>query len=405
VILTTEQDRELSLAKNKSAKFRDKARTHKRSAEAPAIHEKRADEGHHKRLISLDAFRGLTILGMLLVNNISLDTSTPKNLMHAGWNQGVNLADLVFPWFLFIVGVAIPYSYASHKRKGRSTWQYFGKAFWRALTLVALGCLIDSSLAKKPIFDLSVLQLIGLAYLIAALLSWTATRYKLAVAAVLLVGHWALIEFFPVPGVGKGLVAESANAIKYINDTYLRVYHLNGLLSLAPTAALALIGSCFGDILRRDNLGQWRKAAYIIAAGLVIAGLGLLWDKNLPFNKTIWSSSYILFTGGLAAIGLGAFYVLIDISGRPFWAFPLVVLGMNAIVAYVAPILVKAYILQVWRWRLPNGHDIPLQQAFLNYCIALAGRSGGGWMYTVAYIVFWWLVLFFLYRKKVFLRV
>src|SRR5437016_3794637 len=123
-----------------------------------------------RRLASLDAFRGLAIVGMLLVNNVALDTATPRPLTHAPWNGGVYFADLVYPWFLLIVGVAIPFSAGAARAKGVPSWRYDLKIVGRAVTLLLLGCLIDSSTWKYPTFDLGVLQLIGLSYLVGALL-------------------------------------------------------------------------------------------------------------------------------------------------------------------------------------------------------------------------------------------
>src|SRR5437773_1550708 len=141
----------------------------------------------------------MAILGMLLVNNIALDTATPRPLTHAPWNGGLYFADLVFPWFLLIVGVAIPFSAASARAKGVPSWRYDLKILTRVVTLFLLGCLIDSSTYRYPTFDLGVLQLIGLSYLMAALLYDLPLFRRLLVAAALLTTHWAAIRFLPIP--------------------------------------------------------------------------------------------------------------------------------------------------------------------------------------------------------------
>lgn len=361
-------------------------------------------EQRRQRLLSLDAFRGLTILGMLLVNNVALDTATPKHLMHAGWNEGVTFADMVFPWFLFILGVAIPYSLASHRKKGLPAGAYATKAVSRAIILVLLGCLIDSTIAKRPVFDLGVLQIIGLAYMIAAILALASTWLRLLIAVLLLLGHWAVIRFTPVPGAGAGAFSESANAIKHIN-TYLQAYNLQGLVSVAPTAALALIGSAIGQILHSGTVAPVRKSLYVVLIGCVLAWLGWFWNSTLPFSKPLWTGSYILYTAGLAGVALGLFYLMIDVKRWQVWCFPLVVFGMNAITAYVAPILVKIYVMQGWNWYPPHGPSLPLQQAYLKWTTGMAGNYAGGWIYTVSYILFWWLILLAMYRKKIFLKI
>lgn len=364
------------------------------TAENPPI------SGGSSRLASLDAFRGLTIFGMLLVNNIPLGKYSPKQLTHAAWNQGVNIADLVFPWFLFIVGVAIPFSAASHARKGIPRWRYNLKAFSRTFWLVILGLLLDSSIARQPVLGLGVLQLIGLSYLVGALVYPFRTWERLLLAGLLLFGHWGLIRFYDVPGTGAGVFTEQSNAISYINTRYLAQYHLKGLISVVPASAMVLLGTAAGDFIRSDELKQAQKGLYLMAAGIILTAAGLLWNLDLPFNKPVWTASYIVYTAGLAGIVLGAMYLAIDTNKFGWWAFPLVVFGSNAIMAYVIPILAKVYILQSWTL----GSET-LQQAFLGKLTSGYGQIQGGWLYTGIYIAFWWLVLLWMHRKKLYLRV
>ncbi len=362
-------------------------------------------EAKSSRLVSLDAFRGLTIVGMLLVNNIMLDTATPKQFTHAGWNEGLNFADLVFPWFLFIVGVAIPYAIASHKKKGLPLWKFDLKALSRAVTLVLLGCLIDSSIYRRPIFDLNVLQLIGLAYLVAALMYELPVVRRLIVAGILLLAHWATIRFLPIPGVGAGIFTESQNIINHFNQVYLQPYHLNGLTSVITTSALAMIGTVIGDILRAEPDDRRMKLIRLVVSGSILTIIGAVWSLDVPFNKPLWTSSYVVYSTGLGILVLSAFYLLIDMRGWKAWAFPFVIFGMNAIVAYVLPILVKVYIFQEWMWDMSDGTHLPLGEAIPHWFFIHLGHVTGGWAYTAAYIVFWWLVLLQMYRKKVFVRV
>jgi predicted acyltransferase len=355
--------------------------------------------------VSLDAFRGLTILGMLLVNNVALDTRTPAHLVHAPWNEGVRFADLVFPWFLLIVGVALPYAAASFRRKGLPLRVYVGKVLGRGLTLYLLGCLLTSSIARQPLFGLDVLQLIALAYCAGALLYELPLKARLGAAAALLVGHWAVIRYLPMPGAVTGTFTEAQNAISYLNATYLQDWGAKGLVSVVPTTALVLIGTALGDLLRNEKWSVARKLGWMLAAGLALAAGGWLWSLDLPFNKPVWTASYILLTAGLGALVLAGLYGPIDALRWRAWAFPLVVFGSNAIVAYVAPILVKIHILQEWIWSTADGTPRTVQQALLDACTREFGRGQGGWTYTAGYIFVWWLVLLVLYRRKLFLRV
>ena len=360
------------------------------------------------RLVSLDAFRGLTTAGMLLVNNIALDDRTPAQLMHAPWNGGLRFADLIFPWFLLIVGVALPFSAASASRKGAGGWRYGLRVLGRVFALLFLGCLIDSSLLKRPVFDLNVLQLIGLAYGVGALLSALPVWLRLPVALSLLAGHAAVIQHFPVPDLGRGVFRENANAVWYLNRTYLDRLHLSGLVSVVPTAALVLLGTVAGDILRRERWKQWEKVIVLLAFSSLLAAGGWAWHFSLPYNKPVWTASYILFTAGLGGGVLTLLYALIDAGGWkwPAWlAFPLLVYGSNAIAAYVGPILIKVFLLRVWTWPMPGGTRETLEQAWLHLAVAHYGPVGGGWAYTLGYLFVVWLALLELRRRKLFLRV
>jgi predicted acyltransferase len=351
------------------------------------------------RLGSLDVFRGLTILLMLLVNNVALDANTPYLLTHAPWNGGVYLADLVFPWFLLAVGVAIPFAAASFRKKNLPSWRYDLKVIQRSILLFGLGLLIVSSIARRPVFALDVLQLIAMAYLVAALLYDLPTHRRAMIAGFFLVAYWAAIRYLPVPGVGRAIFEEDQNLILHFNNTFLEAVNLRGLLSVIPTSALVMLGSLIGDLFRLE-LPSLRRSAWLLVIGLGLAVLGVLWNLSLPYNKTFWTPSYILLTAGLGTIVLGIFHYLVDARGWHGWAFPLTVFGSNALFAYVVPILVKVWLLQ--------GIEVggaSIQQNILNFWQSLAGGYGGGWLYTLSYIVFWWLVLWVLYRRRIFLRV
>jgi predicted acyltransferase len=371
-----------------------------------AADDEQAEVKHHsRRLASLDAFRGLTVLMMLLVNNLALDGKSPLWLTHARWDRGLYLADIVFPWFLFILGVAVPYSAASNKRKGYSFGRFVLKILERTGMLIFLGMLIDSSVARRPVVGLGVLQIIGLAYMTAALLYALRPAWRLTIAAAFLLSHWALIKFFPIPGIGAGMLTESVNPISYLNRVYLHAYHLDGLISIIPTSALAMIGTAIGDVLASKNLGPKLKTVTLLCCGAAMAVAGLYWSVYLPINKPLWTASFMLLNAGMGTVVLGVMYLVIDVRGLRGWDFPLIVFGMNALVGYVAPILLKAYILLGWTCGLPNGGRASLQEAFIKYFKFHAGEINGGWMYTCAYILFWWLILLCMYKKRVFVKV
>lgn len=357
------------------------------------------------RLAALDAFRGLTILLMLLVNNVNLDTATPKSLMHAEWSGRVYFADVVFPWFLLAVGVAIPFAVASHRKRSEGWLSYYGKAFRRTVSLVVLGIIVDSTVNHAFTPGLGVLQVIGLAYFVAALLSPLATRWRLLIAAIFLVGHSVILLAWNVPGFGPGRFTESENAVVWLNEIHLAPWGLKGLVSVIPTAAMVLIGTAFGDMFRRSDLPVLRRAAVCVVIGGLLTIFGVAMSKTLPMNKPLWTASYIIYTAGLGAILIAVLHVLVDGNkyGKKL-AFPFLVPGSNAITAYVAPILIKINVLQGWSVATDAGR-MSLEAALQNACYHLAGRVNGGWLYTFGYIAVWWLVLFYFYKKQWLLRV
>ncbi len=359
------------------------------------------------RLLALDGLRGLTVILMLLVNNVALDAATPDQLTHAPFG-GVNLADLVFPWFLFCMGAAIPYSAASFARQGLPTGARVWRIFTRSAWLFGFGLFLTSALAHAPVFALGVLQLIALAYFVAALIYLTSSRpaYLLGIAALLLVGYWAAIRLVPLPGVGPGIFEEDRNLLLHINHTYLEPLGLRGLLSVIPTAALALLGAVVAQILQRASSRPQpprllqNPLVQLLGLGGLLSVVGYVWSLDLPFSKTFWTSPYILLSAGLATLLIGVFYVIFDLKGWRGLALPFTVPGSNALLAYLAPILFKIWILQGW-----NIGKLSLQQIWLNWHVRLSGPVLGGWAYTLLYIALWWVVLWWFGRKRWFLRV
>ncbi len=358
------------------------------------------------RLVSLDAFRGFTIMAMLLVNNPGYDQAFPDQLRHSPWGHFVTFCDLIFPWFLFMVGVSLTFSAASFRKRGGARFSYFMKALRRCLLLVFFGILISCSLYKRMAIGIGgVLQLIGLAYLAGVFLYELPKKYRYGVSIGLLIFHWLFIRYAMIPGVGRGIFTEEVNIFQYINKTYLAHWHLAGLMSVIPTAALVLIGTFIGDLLRDKNKEPLSKLKSMLITGAALVIMGLLWHLDLMMNKAYWTPSYILFSAGTGCWMLGLFYWLTDIKKWQKWAFPFVVYGMNAITAYFVSIIVRIHTAQEWMTTNAQGDKITLWQAMLDFWTGLAGINLGSWLFTVSYITFWWFILYWMYRKKIFLRV
>ncbi|MDK2971525.1 MAG: hypothetical protein PWP23_1280 [Candidatus Sumerlaeota bacterium] len=347
---------------------------------------------------------------MLFVNNAGYDEAFPAQFRHAAWGDFVTFCDMIFPWFLFIMGVSLPFSAASFRKRNPEAGlgQYALKCARRAVLLVLMGVLIDCSIHKRIHVGMNVLQLIGLAFFVAAMLYETPRRVRFAVAAASLVLYWILIRFIPLPGLEAGSFDADANAIAWINNR-LRPYHLAGILSVFPASALVITGTWFGDRLRDSSIKPIAQTKTLFAVGSVLAVLGLLWHFDLEMSKAVWTPSYILFAGGLGAIVLGAFHGIIDVLGFRKWAFPFVVYGMNAITAYFISIMVRVHTVQEWttKWVGSDGVEqtVTLWKALLFFWTDLAGRFWGSWLFTSSYIAFWFLVLLWMYRRRIFWRV
>ncbi len=356
------------------------------------------------RLFSLDAFRGITIILMLLVNNMVLDVYTPYQLTHAPWGAGLNLADLVFPWFLFCVGVAIPFSSSSFRSKVPQIWKYELKIVLRTIGIFILGLIVDSSIMGHPYFGLGVLQIIALSYFIGVFLSELPLYRRFFVAVLLLAGYWAILKYIPVPGVAAGVLGEKSNIIRHLNITYLSHIHLSGLLSLIPVSALVLIGTIVGEILDYGNQ-KLINLAFLIGLGSCLVSLGYYLSSYMIISKAIWTPPYIIITAGLGCLVLSVFYLVLDISRLTFFGFPFAVFGSSAIFAYVAPVLTKTLILQKWTVVMADGSAVTVQNWMLNYLYSTFGRVGGGWTYVVGYLFVWWFIMMVLYVKGIKIKI
>jgi predicted acyltransferase len=333
-------------------------------------------------LLSLDALRGLSILLMLLVNSMYAWPGTPTQLRHAGWN-GMHLADMAFPWFLLCIGVAVPLSAASAKRRGVDRKTYAFRIARRVLILLALGALLDTIAdGNLTLFSVGVLQTLALSYAVGVLLYGLRPSLRVAAAVAFLAAYWAAIRFIPAPGMEAGAFEGDKNLILHLNRNYLGPIGLWNVTRLIPTSALVLIGTSIGDMLSKSKMAdKLRSGLRLVEYGLGMMVLGYLWSLDLPFNKWMWTPAYILFSAGSGTFVMGVLDLIIDVEGFRAWAFPLIVFGSNAILAYVLPIISK-----------------PLILARMNIYIH-------GWNTVIPFIIFWWLFLWLLYRRRLFLRV
>ncbi|HVL69756.1 MAG TPA: heparan-alpha-glucosaminide N-acetyltransferase domain-containing protein [Vicinamibacterales bacterium] len=362
-----------------------------------------------QRLVSLDVFRGLTMAAMVIVNNPGDWGNVYAPLLHADWH-GWTPTDLIFPFFLFIVGVSITLSKKS---------QSWGAILRRSLLIFALGLF----LAGYPRFDPDrwripgVLQRIAVCYLAAAAayrLTAGDRRRQAAVlapvAGVLALAYWAVMTLVPVPGGVAGDLSPEGNLGAWL-DRALMEGHLwrprwdpEGLLSTVPAISTTLLGILAGLLLGTRLPGE-RKTLVLAAAGAAGVAVGLAWNLLFPINKNLWTSSYVFFTAGCASLLLAACYWLVDVRGWRRWTTPLVILGVNAITLFVASgLLVKT--LNVFRVETGDGRDVAVSRwVYVTLFAPLASPKNASLLYAVANLALLFLLLAWMYRRRIFLRV
>jgi predicted acyltransferase len=377
--------------------------------------------GEHKgtaatgRMLSLDAFRGITIAGMILVNNPGSWEHIYSPLEHAAWH-GWTPTDLVFPFFLFIVGVSITLALARRAEDGGSKRDLYVKILRRTLIIFGLGL----ALTAFPYNDASgfripgVLQRIAVCYFFASVIFLnTRWRAQAAIAAALLLAYWAAMKLIPVPGFGAGVLdSKEGNLAAYIDRAVLgghvwnqaKVYDPEGILSTLPAIATALAGVLTGHWLRTRR-EPVEKVAAMFVAGVACVVAGWAWNFWFPVNKALWTSSYVLLTAGFALQMLAVCYWLIDIKGYRAWAKPFLVFGSNALALYF---LAEAFVrvVDVLPFKTSDGAETNLLALVYERVFArVASPLNASLMFAVCTVLFWLGVMWILYRRRVFIKV
>jgi predicted acyltransferase len=356
------------------------------------------------RLVPVDAFRGLTIAGMVLVNNPGTWDAVHAPLRHAAWH-GLTPTDVIFPFFLFIVGLAIPPSL-----DGRSTVSALVRVLRRAVVIFALGLVLNGF----PLFDWStvripgVLQRIAVCYLVAAVIYLaTGWRGQSVVAAALLLAYWGAMTLISVPGHGAGNLGPEGNLAAWIDREVLgprhlwrasRVYDPEGILSTVPAVATVLFGAL---------TGQWalsHRPPRTITMGLLLAGafgmaLGAEWGNWFPVNKALWTSSYAVLTAGIALLVFAACYWAVEVCGWRRWATPFVVFGVNALAAFFLSTL-AAEAMTLVRVGDASLKQLVFQRAFAPW----ASPVNASLAYALTYVLVWWLAMWLFCRAGLRLR-
>ena len=373
-------------------------------------------EGRSERLRALDVFRGVTIAGMLVVNTPGSWDRVYPQLLHASWN-GWTYTDTIFPFFLFIVGVSMTFSFSRRLAAGVGRRNLLLHTLRRASVIFLLGLGLNSLsfllFHREHVRIPGVLQRIGLCFFFAAVVYLLfGSKGLLPAAAVLLVGYWALMTLVPVPGYGRGRLDAEGNLAAYV-DRMILGRHIwkhdpgwdpEGLLSTLPAIATTLLGVLAGEMLRSGQALE-KKIQKLIGAGWLAAAAGLLWNAVFPINKNLWTSSYALFMSGLAAACLAVCVYGVDIQRWTAWFVPFLWLGRNAIALFVGSVLSTLLLLAV---KLPgaDGTSHSLYATIFHTVFDhFTDARLGSMLFALAFLLFWIAIAGLLYRGRIFLKV
>lgn len=365
------------------------------------------------RLFALDCLRGLTIAFMIIVNTPGSWSYIYSPLRHAKWH-GCTPTDLVFPFFLFIVGVAMRFSFKQYNYKPSAN--LIKKVFWRTVTIFTFGLMLNAYPFIRQDWDWSslrimgVLQRISLAYGLASIISLYIKDNKIWIpCSIILIGYWFVLFLFG----GNDPYGLNTNIVRTIDIALLGEKHLwlgngvpfdpEGLLSTIPATVTVLIGYYVGMLIQ-ENENKSSLVNSLVIHAAQIAAIGWIWGFFFPINKPLWTSSYVLYTAGLATFFLALFIFLVDIKNyrKPFW--PLMIFGTNSIFVFVGSGIWVKTILNIkfiFNGNLISGYNY-LYSSFFQ---PLAGNINGSLLFALTHVLVWWLILYWLYRKKIFIKI
>ena len=360
-----------------------------------------------ERLVSLDVLRGFTMFwiigGAQLIRALAKATQWPvfkilaKQMAHAPWN-GFRFFDLIFPLFMFISGVSIPISIDKSLQKGKSKQEILKKVCKRVLTLIVLGIIYNNKFS----FDVvnmrfaSVLGQIGIAYFIAVIAYlYTNTKGQIIWVITTLLLFWVAMIYIPVPNYGAGVLTPEGNLSGFIDRLLLpgrlskKIYDPQGVILMVSSSAITLSGALTGIFLWKSTNSPSQKVMIMILSGIVLIGISLIWNIYYPINKEIWSSSFNVITIGISLMLLAIFYYILDIKNFQKWSFPFKLIGLNAITIYLANKIINfnhtsEFFLTGFMHTFPDYSRVIL---------------------LIGVITLKLYFLYFLYRKKIFLKV
>lgn len=363
-----------------------------------------------QRLYSLDALRGFDMFWIIgaegIFHQLSDITGSPiwnslsDQFHHPDWH-GFTFYDLIFPLFLFLAGVATPYSIGKQIEKGINRQDLLIRVIKRGLILVLLGIVHNNGLEILPLEEIrfgSVLGRIGLAYMFANIIYlYTKERGQTIWFFALLIGYWLLFLFSAAPGFPNGDLSMEGNIVSYLDRSilpgklYLGIHDPEGIFATIPAISTALLGIYVGNLLKATTPeSQKNTVLRLTVLGAVMIVAAQVWDIVFPINKNLWTSSFVLQCGGISTLLMAVFYFIIDIKGYRKWAFFFKVIGMNSILIYMSGSFIN--------WKYTTN-------ALFEWLLQLAGEPYNGLVMVLCILAVKWAFLYFLYRQKLFLRV
>ncbi|MBE9142013.1 acyltransferase family protein [Planktothrix mougeotii] len=370
------------------------------------------------RLQALDVFRGIAIASMILVNNPGSWDFVYPLLNHAEWN-GCTPTDLVFPFFLFIVGVAMAFSLLKYTKEYRSPETTVPESiYWRIAKRCGILFLLGLLLNGFPTYNLTqirimgVLQRISVAYFLAAIAIFNLSKKGLWIlSAAILVGYWIALQYIPVPGYGAGNLTPEGNFAAYIDRILLGQNHLwkggvydpEGLFSTFPAVVTVLAGYLTGNWIRKQPIRTYTSISLIVFA-ISCFVVGYLWAEIFPLNKSLWTSSFTTVTVGWSLLLLAFCYETLEVRGWTKWGFPFKVMGLNALFIFVASGFVARLLNLI---KIGNSPEAPSAKTWLYETVfqSIFGPMNGSLAFAIATLLFWWVISYFMYRQQWFVKV
>ena len=392
-----------------------------------------------ERLISLDVFRGITIAGMLLVNDPGTWSAIFPPLEHAAWD-GWTPTDLIFPFFLFIVGITTHLSMSARRARGDDDSALVKQILRRGIIIYLLGFAMAmfpfyqwgtiDSLPNATAWDriifriehvriLGVLPRIAIVYICAGLLTLKTTlKTQVVIIGTLLLGYWFAMTLIPVPGeneIGALLLhTKDRNLAAYLDRLILGTNHTwigsvtfdpEGPMSTIPAIATAMLGVIAGRWIGLKEKPLLERISGLFAAGSIAMLIGLMWNWSFPINKNLWTSSYVIFTAGMACIALATIMWIVDACNVKWWTKPFVVYGVNPIVAFVGSGVMARLIYTLWHVNYAGKstaiQDAIYQSVFLPWLPPRVASLA----FAIAFVLLWYGILLVLYRRKIILKV